>query len=372
MKIQAVIGLGFGDEGKGKVVSALAALSVRALVIRYCGGQQAGHHVVRLDGSDHVFSNFGSGTLQGHSSCWMPYCTVDPVGLMNELDDLHAKGVRPTLFIHRDCPITTPYEKVYNRLADKNNKHGSCGVGVGQTIQRQEDHFSIVAEDMLHPAVLRIKLKMLREHYYFQGNDINTEEFFGACQEVTRANGIIITGAFPAKTFDYDTVIFEGSQGILLDQEIGFFPHVTRSSTGTANIRRMGFDPEIFLVTRAYQTRHGNGPMTNETELFNVPINPYENNTSTGFQGEFRRTIMDLDLLKYAIRRDRGLRDNPKLSLVITCLDLMPGQYKLTRAGQVFTFETEQEFVEEIRHTLAIPKVYLSRSPHPVLEQFGE
>lgn len=365
MKSQAVIGIGFGDEGKGKVVSHLCSQSPDSLVVRYSGGQQAGHHVVLRDGRDHVFSNFGCGTLHGNDTYWSQYCTVDPIGILNELDVLMEKGIVPTLFINKDCPITTPYEKVHNKKVDKLSGHGSCGVGVGQTIQRQEDHFSIKVRDLFYPSILRIKLQLLSSYYSFTVTGI--DDFLCACNELTQATPIVCVDNIP---MEYDSIIFEGSQGLLLDQDIGFFPHVTRGNTGTENITKMGFSPDIFLVTRAYQTRHGNGPMTNENLPFNISLNPYEQNFDHTFQGKFRCTLLDLDLLKYAIDNDIGLRNKNKISLVITCMDLIANNYCLTEDSKIFTFSTEHKFVDKIINSLKIESVYLSHDPFPTLEKY--
>ena len=280
IKSQAVIGCCFGDEGKGKVVSYLCSQSEikRPLVIRYCGGHQAGHHVVIDDKCDHVFSNFGSGTLQGVDTYWSEYCTVDPVGIINELIELKSKLISPYLYINENCPITTPYEKIANVKADKLSGHGSVGVGVGQTFQREEDHYSLTVSDLFHPKVLRIKLELLRKYYHIENIDYNNiyEEsiynFKRSCEKIIDSYYIKITNAINVKM--YDNFIFEGGQGLLLDQNFGFFPHVTRSNTGTKNILKMGFSPEIFLVTRAYLTRHGNGPLTNENIHHSIKDNP--------------------------------------------------------------------------------------------------
>lgn len=375
MKKQAVIGCGFGDEGKGKVVSYLCSQYKNPLIIRYCGGQQAGHHVVLRNGLDHVCSNFGSGTLQGFDTYWSRFCTIDPIAILNELDVLKAKGIFPTLYINEHCPITTPYESRYNQHVEKDNQHGSCGVGVGQTIQREEDHHSILAFDLLHISVLKMKFDLLREYYINKGGISNflsimrREKFIDACQELVDCSFIKIIKGLSLTTRPYDNFIFEGSQGLLLDQEIGFFPHVTRGYTGTRNILKMRFSPEIFLVTRAYQTRHGNGPMTNGDYPHSILQNPYELNSDTGFQGRFRKNLLDLDLLKYAIDRDENLREL-SISLVITCLDLIQNDYSFTVNGQIRRYDCERDFVRAIKDELRISKVYLSRNPFPELELF--
>ena len=372
MKNFAVIGAGFGDEGKGMVVSSLCQQHPDALVVRFCGGQQAGHHVVMPDGVSHVFSNFGSGTLQGNPTYWSSYCTVDPIGIINELDILLSKGVHPTLFLNEMCPVTTPYEKHFNQKHEKLTNHGSCGVGVGQTIQRQEDHHSIRVMDLLYPSVLKIKIKLLKQYYLdafvSDARDINIPQFLDYCLMLVKDGHIKIIQNRP----HYNILIFEGSQGLLLDQNYGFFPHVTRANTGTTNILKHlegWVEPlNIYLVTRAYQTRHGNGPMINNSDY--EIVNPHEQQIKGGWQGEFRTAVLDLDLLKYAIHSDCLIKQRKNVLLVITCLDLVKNSPILTENGVLHTFENERLFIKKIRNSLSINRVFLSRDPFPGLEKF--
>lgn len=358
MKCQAVIGCGFGDEGKGKVVSWLCSLSSNPLVVRFSGGHQAGHHVMLENGLDHVFSNFGSGTLQGFNTYWSSYCTVDPVGILNELSVLNSKGISPTLYIDLRCPITTPYEKMRNKILNHDTQHGSCGVGVGQTFQREEDHFSLLFEDLYYPSVLKIKLEMLKQYYKYTNDD--AEEFLSTCKELVDTAAIRPTSGFPHVSY-YDNIIFEGSQGLLLDQSIGFFPHVTRANTGLKNIVEMGFNPEVFLVTRAYQTRHGNGPMTNEEIKHEIKRNTYEQNFDNTYQGKFRSALLDLDVLRYAINKDVNLTFSSR-RLVVTCLDLM-STYSYTEKGKVKIDTDIIQFVKTIKYAVLANKVYASTEP---------
>jgi adenylosuccinate synthase len=384
MKVQAVIGCGFGDEGKGKVVSYLCSQSSNPLIIRFCGGHQAGHHVMINDKLDHVFSNFGSGTLQGFDTYWSKYCTVDPIGILNELDVLKIKGISPVLYIDEQCPVTTPYEKMYNLLLDDFTKHGSCGVGVGQTIKRQEDHYSILMSDLCYPNVLKIKMGILRNYYRdlfqvilsfkkyfvfcdsFMPNESEINQFLDSCENLLSLKEIKLSrGSFGKKV--YDRFIFEGSQGLLLDQNIGFFPHVTRANTGTKNILEMGFTPEIILVTRAYQTRHGNGPMTNEGLPHNISPNPYENNSDSTPQGKFRISLLDLDLLRYAINGDKFISSS-LFSLVITCLDLVEKDYEFSMNGGVYALKDEYHFVDRIKREISAYDLFVSKTPFPIME----
>ena len=361
MRTQAVIGAGFGDEGKGKVVSYLCSQFENPLVVRYCGGQQAGHHVMLKDGSDHVFSNFGSGTLQGFATYWSRYCTVDPVGILNERDVLLSKRLLPILYLDAQCAVTTPYEKDFNQKAEEKNQHGSCGVGVGQTVQREKDHYSLTVADLYHPIALKIKLDLLQKYYGYTNDAIG--QFLRNCEELVSTEGISLVEEMPCR---FDQYIFEGSQGLLLDQNIGFFPHVTRANTGSKNIIDMNFRSEVFLVTRAYQTRHGNGPMTNESVPHTIMSNPYENNLDDGFQGKFRTSFLDLDLLKYAVQKDEYIR-RADFNLVITCVDLM-SEFTLTMHGKVVTFKSEDAFVDKVKTELNAVHVRVSKAPFPELE----
>ncbi|MCI5224910.1 MAG: adenylosuccinate synthase, partial [Candidatus Electrothrix sp. AR4] len=258
-----VIGAGFGDEGKGLFTDYLCRNAEHPLVIRFSGGQQAGHTVVVGDGLRHVFSNFGSGTLQGAPSFFSKFCTVEPVGIINELEALLEKGVEPKLFIDARCPVTTPYDITYNQ---RHCPHGSCGVGVGATVNREERYYSLTFADLFYPWVLKTRLEQIKT-FYRDGADVSDvalNNFLECCAIVTDSSLIQQTDGLPVGS--YSDHIYEGSQGLLLDPHYGFFPYVTRSNTGTTNVVSLSGknDIEIYLVTRAYQTRHGKGPMSNE------------------------------------------------------------------------------------------------------------
>lgn len=365
---QAVIDIGFGDSGKGRVVDYLCSILDPSLVIRFSGGHQAAHQVITED-INHVFSNFGSGTLRGVPTYWSKYCTVDPVGIINELRILQAKGVDPLLYIDERCPVTTPFDKASNIKLNRVNGHGSCGVGFGQTLQREEDRYSLLFGDLFNYNIFSIKIGLIADDYY---RDIRIatddhDEFIDNALRLAKIKNIRITSGIPK----VGTYIFEGSQGLLIDQDIGFFPHVSRTNCGSKNILKMGINPKINLVTRAYQTRHGNGPMTNEHIPHNIKVNLYEQNTSDGLQGEFRITLLDLDLLKYAINKDNYIRWNRK-TLFITCLDLIGNEYRFTINGKIINCINEAEFVDKVKNFLEIDEVFLSRLPYGDVEIYKE
>jgi adenylosuccinate synthase len=354
MANKAIIGLGFGDEGKGLFTDYLCSQSSNPLVIRFSGGQQAGHTVVS-NGIRHVFSNFGAGTLKNAPSYFSPFCTIDPVGIVNELIVLRDKGISPLLFIDIHCPVTTPYDIRYNQ---KNNKHGSCGVGVGATFNREEHYYSLTFSDLFYPWVLQTKLELIKD-FYADYEDINLSNFLECCDIITHSVHIKKTDFFPNNYNDY---LFEGSQGLLLDKNYGFFPHVTRANTGTQNILSLlgHNDLEVYLITRAYQTRHGDGPLSNKSLPHNIQINPKETNITNPYQGVLRYALLDVSLLEYAINKDDYLRKNANKSLVITCLDHIQNEYRFTWQNSIIYCKNEAEFVGKISSILKINTVYLS------------
>jgi adenylosuccinate synthase len=346
----AVIGLGFGDEGKGLVTDYLASThpKEKTVVVRFSGGHQAGH-TVNFDDVKHTFSNFGSGTLRGIPTFWSKYCTVDPTGINNEYLALLSKGIDPpTLYIDHECMVTTPYDKMANAFDKDNVSHGTCGVGFGKTIARDEAGLRLRVGHLYHPAILRMKLEQIREFYgYAEGFH---DSFLETCERVKE---IIFTASWDLIKVRYDKFIYEGSQGVLLDKDHGFFPHVTRSKTTTHNIEKMIYNPSklgVVCVTRAYQTRHGNGPMSN-TALAPLKIknNEGEINITNEFQGKFRTSVLDLDLINYAkdcVHENKIMYND---TLVVTCLDQIEGDWRFTYNCKEKVCDSEEHFLNSIR-----------------------
>lgn len=349
---KAVIGLGFGDEGKGLVTNYLCLQNPEAVVVRYSGGQQAGHTVVQ-NNKRHVFSNFGSGTLNENPTYWSKYCTVDPVGIVNELDILLSLGVSPELLIDRSCPVTTPFEKHHNRKCDADN--GTCGVGVGSTWNREQHFHSILFEDLYHPSVMKFKMDALAKFY---GIIVDLTIFNNAVNQLLDSANVDIVSGLEKK----NKLIFEGSQGLLLDQHYGFFPNVTRSNVGSKNILKLTKKiPEFYAVTRAYQTRHGNGPMTNESLPLSLRNTLKETNVWNKYQGQFKTSVLDLDLLRYAVEKDHVLSEH-RDNLVITCLDQIDSLFHLTDKNTLLSFNSSYDFISYISGVLKFNNVFVSYS----------
>lgn len=287
-----VIGTGFGDEGKGRTVSYLCSKHPKSLVVRFNGGSQAGHTVVHGT-KRHVFSNFGSGTLQGIPTYLGPRCAINPLNLFNEAQTLHL----PIIYIDPDCRIITPYDVLANQTDTKNIQHGTCGAGFGKALKREEAGYTLRWRDLLYPRVMNEKMNLIKEWY---GTIVPLKHILewedAAAMMVPRVRCFL-------DPTEYEDIIFEGAQGILLDQQYGFFPHVTPSNCTSQNaveiLEGWGIQCETYwyYVTRTYQTRHGNGPISNR--MFFDFID--QTNKDNRFQGEFKRGYLDLGLLSYAL-----------------------------------------------------------------------
>ena len=359
-KNQVVIGLGFGDEGKGLTTSYLMSQIQREanyqsnqtiLNCRFNGGQQAGH-TVYYNGQSHIFSQLGAASFQGAVTYISRFCTFSPRDFINEhnifLYKIPSRGwdlrySLPIVIIDPLCKITTPFDVIRNRDSKENVLNGTVGSGFGMTIDRHEnDNYKIFAKDLLHPKILREKLKSISLYYNFHNADGLIDDFIHDTEMVTKnffvhiynipLNGknsqMLNFKCLYKKYVDTNTyVLFEGAQGVLLDMEHGFFPNVTRSKTTIANVLELIGDSEeydITFVTRTYQTRHGNGFMTNEDKPPKLKNNERETNISHEFQGNFRTAEIDKELLNYAIQSvyaDMKGHLPKNVNLMITCND---------------------------------------------------
>lgn len=348
-----VIGANYGDEGKGLMTDYHIAPAGRdGIVVRFNGGAQAGHTVTTPEGLRHVFSHFGSGTLAGAATYLSRHFVCHPALFLKEAAQLEAAGLAapPPVFVDDRAPVSTLYDILLNQVLERHRgqaRHGSCGMGFGETIERQLDpDFALTVADLRQGAgYLLHRLAAIRDAYVprrladlgIASLDAEAADWLasaGALQSFVHAAmrfRRMTRPARPAVLADYARVVFEGAQGLLLDQERGAFPWVTRSRTGIRNAldvaREAGFEAlAITYVTRAYLTRHGAGPLAGE-----LPGKPYpgiedRTNVPNEFQGTLRFAHLDLDLLVRTIRADfaDALLDpglSATLNLAVTCLD---------------------------------------------------
>lgn len=347
-----VAGIGYGDEGKGTITDALVRRHGAGLVVRYNGGAQAAHNVVTPDGVHHTFAQFGAGAFAGAGTYIGEHVVVDPPALINEYYALVSKGAYTQIAIHPNALLVNPYQIALNRIREQargDHRHGSTGKGIGECVcdsKRGLDVNIIRAADILRPGVLTEKLQFWRERKMQDAGEIlrahrdsplanaisgAIETWFGAATPIsaswlarTLACANFVTFAEPHAVLPHrEVVVFEGAQGVLLDEKYGFHPYSTWSDvtfkhalamlkdTASAwDIRRIG-------VTRAYATRHGFGPMPTEQSTWRPPRG--EHNQDGYWQGPMRYGHFDLVAADYAIDVLGGIDE-----LAVTCIDHLP------------------------------------------------
>ncbi|WP_433218422.1 adenylosuccinate synthetase [Dactylosporangium sp. CS-047395] len=314
-----VVDLGFGDCGKGTTVDYLCATRDIDTVVRFNGGAQAAHTVVLADGRKHTFAQFGSGSLRpGVRTFLSRFMVVDPLALVTEAAHLLSLGVSDVwsrLSVDRAALISTPYHRSANQakeVARGAARHGSCGMGVGEAMAyalAYPDDAPRVG-DCADLPVLRRKLALLRLRLgVSDGPSIAAclQAFAGFAATVRFVDGFEPAGA----------CVFEGAQGVLLDEWHGFHPHTTWSTTTFANaLSLLPPDAEVVRlgVLRTVTTRHGAGPLPTEDGSLDL-ADP--NNPANDWQGAFRFGHFDAPLHRYALDVVGGVD-----GLVLTHLDL--------------------------------------------------
>ena len=252
---RVVIGAQFGDEGKGRVTDHYAAeVGRNGIVIRFNGGAQAGHTAVTPDGLRHVFSHVGSGALAGVATFLSRFFVSNPILFLKEMAILATKGVEPTIYVDPQSPVTTPYDMMINQIVERErggDRHGSCGVGFGETIERNlTPARALTVADLADRSGLTAKLNLIRRDYAparlarlgFAAAFARNADLF--LSDAILEHFVEDTGRFLQAITVADAraatrgrhLLFEGAQGLLLDQDRGFFPHVTRSNTGLRNV----------------------------------------------------------------------------------------------------------------------------------------
>lgn len=340
-----VAGLGFGDEGKGSIIDYLTRKHQARLVVRYNGGAQASHQVVLKDGRSHCFSQFGSGTLAGAETYLSRYMVVNPLLLQYEEEHLETLGVTDAyqrLAIDEGALVTTPFHMATNRLRELHRetlftcksvgfgRHGSCGMGIGETVSDsiQDPEGVIRMRGFRNPSVIKDKLEVIRQRKleettpllddlpvelsvdmtrrvmfeYDMLRDRTLVEYFmdNYYHLIDKAGVRVVNQDYLTKSLESGTTLFEGAQGVLLDEEYGFHPHSTWSNCTFHNALELlkGFSGKVTRmgITRTYITRHGAGPFPSEDTEARV----VEHNTRGEWQGAFRVGFYDFVLARYA------------------------------------------------------------------------
>lgn len=325
MRARIVIGANFGDCGKGLVTDYLCATQGAGIVVRFNGGCQAGHTVCTPEGERHVFRHIGSGTFHNTPTYLSSFFVLNPILFFQERGQLIALGFHPVVYAHPDCLVTTFMDMLINQARENKRgtkRHGSCGIGFHETIVRSTvPEIKITMSDLWNGGKrLESQLAEICGKYakYRCGESFDEPDAIGAFLDCCNhfAQEIQPLGIGQCKD-----PIFEGAQGLLLDQSNKeFFPHVTHSKTGMKNVESLcaqaGIkDKEIYYVSRTYLTRHGAGRLPDEDSSLS-----YEDDTnkSNQWQGALRFAPLDVSSLHSRCKADAG--PNP-FKLVMTHCD---------------------------------------------------
>lgn len=316
--MDVLLGLQWGDEGKGKVVDYLAP--AYEMVARFQGGPNAGH-TLEFDGIKHVLHQIPSGIFRKNIHNIIGNGVVlDPVVLKKEIEALKKFNIdfKKNLAISKKATIILPTHKLLDAAYEKSKgdkKIGSTLKGIGPTYQDKIGRVALRVGDMLAPDFkdkyleLSDKHRSILEYYQFKLNDLPSleAEFFEAVTFFKSLNLVETEFEVNAALKSGKKVLAEGAQGSLLDIDFGSYPFVTSSSTMTAGAcTGLGVPPavigEVFGIFKAYCTRVGSGPFP--TELFDEDGEKMrkEGNEFGSTTGRPRRCgWLDLPALKYSI-----------------------------------------------------------------------
>ena len=378
-KNDIVVGLLFGDEGKGTIVDYLASVNKTNAVVRFSGGSQTAHNVIAPNGRHHTFAQFGSATFQGVRTFLTKYMLVNPFNMAIEADDLEKLiGYDPftIAYISENALLTTPLHVAANKkreIARGAARHGSCGQGIGET-----QSYANSTVDAPHISDLKDLSKLYAKLYAYktfiesQIGEIsslspsidNIVESYRLLLEDRPFN--IVTDQWILEELQKGYNIFEGSQGVLLDEKKGFHPHTTWSTVTSANALQLAKDaglptPNIIGVTRSYMTRHGAGPFPSEFKSDDwESFYPELHNKREEFQGGWRGGYLDLELLEYAVRATGGID-----TLALTHLDyayekVVTGYTELAERIPSNFFDGNRKKQEVITNLLSSPSFQAS------------
>lgn len=345
MKADVVIGANFGDEGKGLVTDYLCSVSQKpTTVVRFNGGAQAGHTVVDPKAGRFVFHHIGAGSFVGASTYLHTTFIVDPVAWLREWRQwTAAKRTIRGIAVSPHAFLSVPYDWMLNHTAEKIRvqRHGSCGLGIHETMVRCEEQDTLTcASDLnLDVADFRERVKGLRGYALRRLENMRvSDKMYVQVGRLIQDNSLLeeyVDAAIKLRhclsvspdTLAKDHLVFEGAQGLGLDQRHEFFPYVTHSNTGLTNVvqwKQTAVDElDVYYVMRPYATRHGPGPFPTERS----DLRYYDNtNCKNEYQGELRFGTFDVELVSKNILRDlkEALQTTDKTihpRLVITHMD---------------------------------------------------
>lgn len=328
-----IVGSQLGDEGKGALVDLWGGDA--DVVVRYQGGDNAGHTVVE-GGTEYKLSLVPSGAVRGKTGVLGNGCVINPVTLFEEIDGLRDRGLDPDVRVARRAHVIMPYHRVLDGIEEEAKDGLAAGTtkrGIGPTYEDKAGRRGIRIGDLLDPETLRARLEyvvpqkraLASEVYgvdvddeYEEAFDVETlYERYRSIGERLRSDDMPVNaGDFLADRLDRgQELLFEGAQGTSIDIDHGIYPYVTSSNPtagGAATGSGLGpgvvGDGEIVGIVKAYLSRVGTGPLP--TELVDTPEDEALADEIREKGGEFgtvtgrprRIGWLDLPMLRHATR----------------------------------------------------------------------
>ncbi len=276
-----VVGVQWGDEGKGKVIDMMSASS--DLVVRYSGGNNAGHTVV-VGEDKFVLHLLPSGILRPETKNLIGGgVVVDPWELVREIEGIRKLGIGvelgKNLFLSWTAHLILPYHRMQDKVMEELRGHGKIGTtgrGIGPAYQDRASRIGLRFSDLADAAVLekRVDAALSFKNRFLEGlgkPPIDRAQLLADLQEVGRVllpGGVDVGAEVRKAALAKKEILFEGAQGMMLDVDLGTYPYVTSSSVGPAGIGTAGFPPRhvqrVVGVAKAYTTRVGEGPFPTE------------------------------------------------------------------------------------------------------------
>ena len=275
-----ILGLQWGDEGKGKIVDNLS--EEIDLVCRFQGGHNAGH-TIKVNGKKTVLHLIPSGILHNNAKCLIANGVVVALDALDrEINELKSRGVdfKNRFFVSSACSLILPTHISIDQIRDKKESIGTTGRGIGPAYEDKIGRRAIRLGDMGNINLLEEKVELLINYHnrllkdLYKDNTHNAKDVFNEIM-----NYIHLYEEFCVDSQDLiyncvkenKSILFEGAQGTLLDIDHGTYPYVTSSSTTAGGVSTgLGIGPKyidkIIGISKAYTTRVGEGPFI--TELF--------------------------------------------------------------------------------------------------------
>ena len=343
---KAVIGLQWGDEGKGKIVDYLSEKF--DLVARYQGGNNAGHTVI-VEDVTYKLNLIPSGVIRGKVCFLGQGIVLDPDHFLKEYQQICEKISNPNIYLSSNIPLILPYHKQLDKINESiltgEDKIGTTAKGIGPAYQDKVGRKSIKLYDLKSLDKIKEKLESIKKFYdpvlnAYQEEAINIDQYLTILDSFYKAVGsLIVDNSFIKKNFNKQKILFEGAQGALLDLDHGSYPFVTSSNTISSNIMigsGLQVDYQTVGIFKAYATRVGNGPFP--SELFDQ-IGDYIAETGVEYGTVTKRKRrcgwLDLVSLKYSCQI------NQVNELCITKIDVLNNleKIKICKSYQGQSFE---------------------------------